>query len=231
MGKSEIGYSDGANHLLKTGTEIGYSDGANHKIKLIEIGGADGANHVVWRAIIVGDTYTFGGYNWTVVNINASGQETLLCQSHLASLTQFATVDAVYKWSESALRTYLNGTFYNSLSSSEKAQIVSASHTSGWDTTSVSDNVWPLSMSEIFGTSFGGNTFVNDGAQLQYFSGKTAEEIKTIFGNDVWDWTRCSQSSTKVYSVGGAAGDGNPYFNSYVPTEYQYVRPAILINP
>jgi hypothetical protein len=43
----QIGYTDDANHGLKSG-QVGYPDGTNHKLRLIEVGGADGVNHVVW---------------------------------------------------------------------------------------------------------------------------------------------------------------------------------------
>jgi hypothetical protein len=50
MSKSEVGFSDGTNHLFRPSTEAGWKDGTMHKVKLIEVGGADGSNHVVWES-------------------------------------------------------------------------------------------------------------------------------------------------------------------------------------
>jgi len=44
-----IGYSDNANHSLKSRFK-GYSDGTNHAVKERWVGGADGANHKVWNS-------------------------------------------------------------------------------------------------------------------------------------------------------------------------------------
>ncbi len=63
MSKSEVGFTDSTNHLIKPGTEAGMTDGTMHKGKLIEVGGADGANHIVWRSDIPATIQKMNG-NW-----------------------------------------------------------------------------------------------------------------------------------------------------------------------
>lgn len=218
-----IGYSDNANHLLKSRPK-GYSDGTNHPVKERWVGGADGANHKVWSALSVGDTYALGGYNWTVININAVGQAMLLCQSYLGEMVWDTEGEPF--WSTSTIRTYLNGTFYNTFSSADKSKIVSViqSNYGDWGDNHGTSNSYVFLLSEL--EIQGGNRYGWDlgDTQMQLFVGKSNAERISIFGNQ-FTWLRsASDGIAKYLRTDGAIG-------SQTSISSIYTRPSILINP
>lgn len=235
-----IGYSDNANHLLKSRPK-GYSDGTNHLVKERWVGGADGANHKVWSSLSVGDTYVLGGYNWTVLDINASGQATLLCQSVYGTTY-------VYKydyWSaaNNSVRLACEA-MYATFSAADQAKIVPVTHTASIYSTT--DHAWILSASQIYGTSAAPYCeFItgevktvnpsNEGDRLQYFvQNNTRAAVAALFGTTNYSWTRTMYVTGVIFCLLGNLVSDTSYAGYLCGLGYgngEIVRPAILINP
>ncbi len=212
---------------------VKWSDGSTQSSRSFTVTGDVSYTAYFARVYNVGDTYSLGGYNWTVLDINSNNQATLLCQSTVAYM-RFCPSDRSPWWGASDIRTYLNGTFYNSLPADTRAKMTVSVHKNACDPSPVSDYVWVLSISEICGTAynydFGGAPY-SDGAQLQWFAGKTAGQQKALFGYDTWDWTRSyNQNVAKVYLVGGLADSYAASYGADFTNNSQHVRPVIMIN-
>jgi len=176
---------------------------------------------------VVGGTYTFGGYNWTVIDIT-NGQAVLMCQSFPIGKQIFSN-GSTNQWYYCSLRTYLNSTFYNTFSSDDKSKIVTAAKITSGGAPNTSDNIWILSASEILGigATINGSTTNNDGPQYSLFSGKSLSQLSSIIGaQEVW--TRSYLDSGHMWEFDGVSknfyGEAPTYTNCYV-------QPCILINP
>ena len=93
------------------------------------------------------------------------------------------------------MRTYLNGTFYNSLPSDLQAAIKPTRVISGHglnDSTNFTstDNLYLLSGVEVFGSD-SYDTAASTTTQLEYYVGKESNDRKKQYnGSDTWWWLR-----------------------------------------
>lgn len=221
---------NGAN--AKTKKLIAPFNNANATVKrLYESNGA--AWTKVFQGISVGDIYTIGSHNWTVVNVDSStGQAIILCNDNLGTYP-FAGQNVWYQSVNSPgyLGYYLNNTFYNTFSSEEKARIVTRACTyknwtgDSWNTDIMDCNIWIPSMGEIL------SSYTSDPRDtvFQWFSQIGASAALNFFDTSLVTWTRTpylpDSNFSSVQCLLGGAYPPRPSDNAY------YFRPAILINP
>jgi hypothetical protein len=190
----------------------------------------------IWRksyqAIAVGDTYSLGGYNWLVIDVNVQGQATLLCRTELSGAYNGQNIN---NWIGTySIRTYLNTTMYNSFSATDRAKIVTATKLNSRETTTY-DNLWLLSASEVFGVGAVvyrvSPALTNDGAQYPYFAGKTPNQIGAIFGSTGHCYWLRSAYSSYVMQLYNTYTIPNYWLDYWGGGNTSYYVMACLINP
>ena len=90
----------------------------------------------------VGDIIEFGGYDWRVLEVRDG--RALLLSDRVLEERAYHDSYVGFTWATSDMRTYLNDTFYNSFSASDRARIVETQVTTN-------DNPW-------YGSAGGGTT-------------------------------------------------------------------------
>ena len=80
------------------------------------------ANHARQMPYKIGDIIIFGGYNWIVLETGQNA--TLIITEDIIEKRAYHTEYKDVTWEISALRTYLNGEFYNRFSDEDKKRIV-----------------------------------------------------------------------------------------------------------
>jgi hypothetical protein len=220
--------SGGVNRQIKK--LYAQSGGVNRQIKKL-YANVGGVNRKIFSAIELGASVVFGSHNWIVVNIDtAAKQAVLICKDDVGT-SKFS--DGGYVGWDSGhctIRDYLNSTFYNVFSASEKAQIVTR-HTPSYSFGGIGytdDAIWIPSMTEI---GLGSAPYVptNEGSTIfQYFvNNHSAATLNSIFGTGV-NWSRTSRS-------GGISEYQLSFANGYTTGEYNattalYFRPSMIIN-
>ena len=153
----------------------------------------------------IGDKIRFGTYEWYVLDIQ--WQKALLITDKLIGTSKFHNNETGNTWAGSTLRRYLNFSFYDTFSKSQKSRIVQASvknaknpwfgTDSGNDTT---DNVFLLSIEEIlkyFGESnLMHNRLGNIGHISDHHNG--GRVAKDMIGMPGWWWLRSAGSNNRV---------------------------------
>ena len=176
-----------------------------------------GTANVSVTIISVGDIIPFGGHNWRVLVID--NNRALIISQNVLERRAYHTSYTNITWEYCTLRTYLNGTFYNSFSAADRARIHQVTNqnpnnptcgTPGGNPTQ--DRIFLLSIAEA----------------QQYFS-SNADRIATYNGSAVWWWLRSpgddSIAAAYVY------GSGDIYmYGSYVGGTDGGVRPALWLN-
>ena len=196
----------------------------------------------------VGDTksVTINGNNYMVRIVNKTigehcgDNDTEYSQTACGFVVEFADIveqramnstdTNVGGWPATEMRTYLNGTFYNSLPSDLQAVIKPTRVISGhgsYDSTNstTTDKLYLLSSEEVYGIDDGGNHFYDTAYgtshQLEYYSnngvtystnslsGRNLDEaIKQYNSSNTWWWLRSAISFyTSVFRY--VAGNGN----------------------
>lgn len=204
--------------------------GVNRRIRELWVG-KGGVNRKIFSAIELGASVVFGSHNWIVVNIDtAAKQAVLICKDDVGT-SKFSD-DGYVGWDSGhcTIRDYLNSTFYNVFSASEKAQIVTR-HTPSYSYGSIGytdDAIWIPSMTEI---GLGSQPYVpaNEGSTIfQYFvNNHSAATLNSIFGTGI-NWSRTSRS-------GSGSSFQLSFYNGAVTGEYDsttalYFRPSMIIN-
>jgi hypothetical protein len=164
----------------------GSVNGVNREIK--ELWAAkDGVNRKIYTSIELGGMVTFGGYPYTVINVdNALHQAVIMLYSTTKTSLQayFDYTHFTAVWKTSDLRANLNGAFYNTLSESEKARIVPRTNYQNAETgigETVTDNIWIISGTELIGGS------ANDPGFQLTTQNKTDTFRAQLFGStDCW---------------------------------------------
>ena len=180
----------------------------------------------------VGDIIDFGGYKWRVLEV--TGSRALVLSENVLEMRPYNSYQDV-TWESCYLRSYLNGSFYNSFTSAERERIVESriiNADNPWYGTSggvdTVDMVFLLSLDEVvryFGDSgqlrSGGNGYFSD----QYNSAR----IATYNDEATWWWLRSpgsdSYSAAHVLDGGQVDVDGSP-----VHGDHGGVRPALWLN-
>lgn len=205
----------------------------------------------VWReaysALSVGDTYVLGGYNWTVVDINAiTGQAVLLLKPALTStklsngtgLGSFwgFTSETGSQYGDSARVVCLD--FYFALSADAKAKIVSVNNTTyndGGTAKTAVDNVWLPSISQLSGVGtiiYSGVTAKNEGTIFQLFAQNNTAAYRASFYNASMSWTRTLKPLDDNYSVYvNTTGGWGLDITASNSTNLPGIRPCVLIIP
>ena len=158
----------------------------------------------------VGDTktVTINGTNYTVrianKSTNANCNSETYSETACGFVVEFAdiveyramnsTVTNVGGWPATEMRTYLNGTFYNSLPSDLQAAIkptrVIGTDSANFTTT---DNLYLLSGVEVFGSD-DYDTAAGTTTQLEYYNNSSNSKIKQYNSSDSWWWLRPADS-------------------------------------
>lgn len=168
---------------------------------------------------------------------DASCDGTWLLRKDCHSSRQWHTSD-VNTYASSAINTWLNGDFFNSLGSVEQAtvrQVKIPYYIGGGSTTihtgvnGLSVKVFLLGVYETGWTESDNNDFLVDGGCLSYFSGLYTVDSKRIAylnGSAVEWWMRYPRAFT-ASNVYGVYTNGNSYYNT--PSNSYGIRPALIL--
>ena len=160
----------------------------------------------VYQPVNVGDTVTFGPYEWIV--LNKKGEKVLLLAKSAVTLMSFNYKEASVTWETCSLRTWLNGSFLEQFSEEDRNQMIVASEIN--DEPVTSDKVFLLSKNEF----------------QAYLEG-SSKRFCYYEGTPRWWWLRFSDKASYVApcitNEGGLGGLG------YHITDTG-VRPAIWVD-
>jgi len=187
--------------------------------------------------------YKFGKHKWRILDIK--GDKALLVSFCALSRRQFSEKDPFAAWQDSSIRKYLNGSFFNSFSSTEKARIIPTKLPNnkvgkyGGETTE--DSIFMLSKEEV-------NKYFKEATNVR----RPKEPFKTW--DEFYSWYSKNEDRTAFYedgdtaawylrSIGRVADDGlyvslitihGDLWNSAMfPVNYhdgQDIRPAMWIS-
>ncbi len=176
----------------------------------------------------VGDTktVTINGTNYTVrianKSTNANCNSETYSETACGFVVEFADITNVGGWPATEMRTYLNGTFYNSLPSDLQAAIKPTRVISGRgpdDSTNftTTDNLYLLSGVEVLGSD-NRDTAAGRTHQLEYYNNSSNSKIKQY---NSW-WLRSAYSyDNSVFRIvtryGGLDTDYSHYANGVAP--------------
>ena len=171
---------------------------------------------------------------------DASCDGTWLLRKDCHSSRQWNTSDA-NKYETSAINTWLNGDFFNSLGSVEQATIkqvkIPYRHGGGSGGTDqsgangLSAKIFLLSGYEVGWTTSDNGYAPVDGAKLAYFEsgmGTSADSKRIAYHNNMardW-WTRSPRTADSKYVC--IVGDRGSY-NYYLASASDYIRPALVL--
>lgn len=174
---------------------------------------------------------------------DASCDGTWLLRKDVHSERQWNTSDA-NKYETSAINTWLNGDFFNSLGSVEQATIKQVKipyrkngGSGGTDQSGangLSAKIFLLSGYEVGWTTSDDQYFPHDGAKLSYFesgTGTSANNKRIAYLNgSVADWWLRSPNTRNSYSVWFVGSDdiNGSYYHGNAPLSYG-IRPALVI--
>jgi len=184
----------------------------------------------------VGDIVKLGGYDWRVLEVKDN--KALVLSEKVITKRQYHSNRSVdVTWANSDLRTWLNGSFYNTFSATEKTRITQTSVTNQsnqWHGTeggnSTTDRLFILSMSELvkyFGDSGqlasrpNGANYIND----QFNSARVSLDSN---GRAAWLWIRSPGNNTNRAATTNLDGDIDPRGN-HVDNNNGGIRPAMWI--
>ena len=183
----------------------------------------------------VGDIIRFGGYQWLVLDIE--GGRALVVSKDIVEQREYHTSWVNITWADCSLREYLNGEFYNSFSSSDRARIVEVTNvnednqwfeTNGGDDTQ--DRIFLLSLAEIvkyFGDS---GQLANRPSDALWINDEYKQNrIATFNGVAAWWWLRSPGDYSYCASLIDNAGNIYVY-GGYVYPTLGSVRPVLWLN-
>lgn len=165
---------------------------------------------------------------------DASCDGTWLLRKDCHSSRQWNTSN-VNDYANSAIHTWLNGDFFNSLGSIEKATIKQVKIPYCFSSVAIRSGenglltrVFLISLPEVGATTSMNTAFNMDGALLQYFRAIALDPNRIVYENDtaiIW-WLRTADRSTSLFSgICTAAGGVGLY---YATVNYG-VRPALIL--
>ena len=171
---------------------------------------------------------------------DASCDGTWLLRKDIHSNRQWHTSD-VNKYETSAINTWLNGDFFNSLGSVEQAAIKQvkipyrknggSGGTNQSGANGLSCKVFLLGGYELGWTTSDNGYFPVDGAKLAYFesgTGSSANNKRIAYQNNMardW-WTRSPRTADSKYV--SIVSESGPY-NYNLASSLDYIRPALVI--
>lgn len=150
-------------------------------------------------------TIPFGGYTWQLLDIQ--NNEALFITEDIIELKPYHTSSQTTWWSESDIRNYLNGEFYNKFNEQEKlkiaqAQVTTPSHNGNYGGDPCVDKIFLLSMEEVeqyFPTAYGEDLFGNK------------KRVAKYQGQPYWWWLRQPGFSHEQAIIVYADGTIEPY--------------------
>lgn len=201
----------------------------------------------------IGDEITFGKYAWRVLDIQDGAA--LVITQHVIFQRAYHTAYEDAVWANCALRSYLNGEFYNAFSGDEKARIkpvVNQNPDNQWYGTPggepSEDKVFLLSIEEVACKYFGdssANLYSPKKNKRYWFERKDANNSKrtAYLENEedgVWWWWlrspgRMGVKAAYVHGDGNIGIQGNNILKSNVGGPFNHgdnhggVRPALWL--
>ena len=97
---------------------------------------------------LVGDTISFGGKNWRILNLNSDNSALLISQS-IAEIRSYHSVATRIAWRDSDLRSFLNDRFFYTFSEDDRRLILPTTLSNEDDGGNTIDNVFILSLAEV----------------------------------------------------------------------------------
>ena len=198
-------------------------------------------------AVTTGETITFGGYSWLVLDVQDG--RALILSERVLERRGYHMDNTEITWEGSSLRQYLNGEFYNSFSASDRgriAQVTNVNPDNPWDFTqfgvynrtpggaNTQDHIFLLSLDELvryFGDSgqLENQHHANNesaGFHDEYSSARVALDANDAIS--LW-WLR----SPGYYSIYAAMVNGLGFVSVSgfsVNNDHGGVRPALWLN-
>ena len=176
----------------------------------------------------VGDKIDFGNYLWRILEVDP--EKALVITDEIIEQRAFHNAKGPVTWSGSELRQYLNGTFYESFSSEDRARIILVKNrnkdnpwygSDGGDDTE--DMVFLLSIEEAVCKYFGDSSkCLNDRSPKQryWFQKKDDNNLlrKARFNETGWWWWlrspgRDNRRAVYVHGDGNIGIQGNGTYN------------------
>ena len=184
-----------------------------------------------------GSIYTFGGYNWLVLDVQ--GEKALLLSEKVLEKRRYNESKVRISWEKSTLRQYLNSEFYDKFNCTEKAHIAEtrvANKDSLWYGTDggsdTMDKIFLLSIEEVV-RYFGDSEKLHDSSSShtyyihdQYNLNQITKNLK---GEACWWWLRSPGLNSNLATDVRGVGCLN-LIVTYILNEPGGVRPALWIN-
>lgn len=165
---------------------------------------------------------------------DASCDGTWLLRKDIHSNRQWNTTD-INAYASSAINTWLNGDFYNSLGSIEKVTIKQVKIPYCFNSVEIKSGenglptrVFLISLPEVGATKSMNTSFNMDGALLQYFRAISVDPNRIAYENGTaidW-WLRSADRSNSSFSGICTAGGG---VGTYYATYNYGVHPAVIL--
>lgn len=168
----------------------------------------------LYRAAEIGDTVSFGGFDWYVIG-RAEDTETLLCRQSIGIMPYHSEAGDI-TWENCSLRHWLNSEFYNAFTDEERALIVQTECENP-------DNT------DYIGTVTPGGSTTADAVYLLSLPEAKALPQELLACDRYW-WLR-SPGKHRYYAAGVYSSgviDALGYFANY-PDYESAVRPALRI--
>ena len=184
--------------------------------------------------VSIGDTIQFGSYNWRVLDIE--NDRALIITENILELRRYQDSNVSITWENCSLRTYLNGSFYDTFNQTDRARIHEVTNENlnnqSWGTNggrNTQDKIFLLSLAEVV-------RYFGDSGQLgsidreprisdQYNSNR----IATFNGTASWWWLRSPGFYTS--QAAGVTISGPISMNGLnVNYDRGGVRPALWLN-
>ncbi|WP_086348886.1 DUF6273 domain-containing protein [Candidatus Enterococcus clewellii] len=199
----------------------------------------------------IGEVVVFGGRSWRVLSVKK--EAVLILTEAIISQHEYHDTAEEITWANCALRSYLNDTFYNQFTESEKAQILPVLNknldnewygtTGGEDTL---DTIFLLSIEEVACQYFGDSSdlLYNPGKNQRYWLQRKDENNSQreayLDGYRWWWWLRspgrANRRAVYIHGDGNIGIQGNGTFNYNSNTRHRLtndnrggVRPALWL--
>ena len=201
-----------------------------------------------WDGVKVGDKREFGPYSWRVLDVQ--NNKALILSERIIEKRPYDSGNENATWETCELRRYLNGEFYNSFSTEEKARIAEMpipNNNNSWYGTSggnaTNDKIFLLSIEEVvkyFGDSGdlknrkgwyeeNNNDVLKDGKGY-YINDEYNSARKAVDADGTASWWRLRSPGGYSVSAAYVGPDGRFSIGGVVHANSGGLRPALWLN-
>jgi hypothetical protein len=182
----------------------------------------------------IGSTVRLGNYNWRVYDVR-NGQAFVISTSIVGIRSYHSNRNANVTWANSEIRSWLNGSFYNSFAAEEKKYIAQTSITNAnnqWHNTpgggATTDRIFLLSLEEVV-RYFGNSGQINVKQSSPINDAYNASRRTLYNGQERWWWLRspgnANNRASNINNNGFIDLSGD-----HVDNNNGGIRPALWLN-